>query len=477
MLHVAPRSVPRLARRLTGLALAIAASSLSSLSGCGVELDEDAEEISEEGAVASTSQALNTGGYRIRSVKSNKCLDNTGSLMDGARPHQWDCNDSNDNQGVKIYNLGSNQHEIKFTRSGKVFDGDGNGGNGAATQQWTNYGSNNQKWYIDDVGGGKYQIKPVSNPSVCLDLLDGNTANGTRFQLWTCNAANPNQQFYLDARSLPYEYHQEIRDDFNGFDTNTWEKGDGAWADNRCRGQADNVIFTGGEVRLVIQNEWVPGSYSYHEQQNVPGKNCSFGELRTKADRNQNGYFEARIKTPNYGGFIMGLFTFNFDYGASYKRPWREKDHELLGNSPNTTLNSWITNNCNPGNNPWDSWCQNFGDTFHQNKASYLPNGGTHKEQWHVYAIETTPSVIRYLVDGIEVAYRTNTSNMGGWNGPANTGNYAYWDQSEAILMNFWLSSDGSFGGGYNLNDFPGGGQHWDSMDVHIDWFRYYSRG
>ena len=467
-------------RRPALFALVLAATSSAALTGCGMETGPmSEEELAEEGAIATTAQSLSTGGYRIRSVKSNKCIDNTGSLMDGARPHQWDCDDGNDNQGVKIYDLGGGQHEIKFIRSGKVLDGDAGGGNGAATQQWANYGSGNQKWQIVDVGGGKMQIKPVSNPAVCLDLIDGSTANGARFQLWTCNPSNPNQQFYLDGRGLPFEYHQVIRDDFNSWDGNTWEKGDGTWADNRCRAQADNVTIANGEVILMIQNEWVGSSWSYHEQQTVPAKDCSFGELRTKADYNQFGYFEARMKSPNYGGFILGLFTFNFDNGSQYKRGWREWDHELLGNSGNTTLNSLITNQCNTGHSPTDPWCQSFGNTYHQNKTSWLPNGATHKEQYHVYAIETTPSVIRYFVDGIEVAWRGNTEDQSGWNAPANawSGRYSYPDRNVALLLNFWLSVDGSFGGSYNLADFPPGGTRWDSKDAHITWFRYYRRG
>ncbi|KAH6908222.1 ricin B lectin domain-containing protein, partial [Coprinopsis sp. MPI-PUGE-AT-0042] len=37
-------------------------------------------------------------------------------------------------------------------------------------------------------------IKPLSTDK-CLDVKDGNTNNGTQLQIWTCSTANPNQLF------------------------------------------------------------------------------------------------------------------------------------------------------------------------------------------------------------------------------------------------------------------------------------------
>jgi ricin-type beta-trefoil lectin protein/alginate lyase len=71
--------------------------------------------------------------------------------------------------------------------SGKCLDvKDGQTADGAALQQWSCSGGPNQSFRLDDAGGGHVKIVHASS-SKCVDVAAAGTANNTKVQLYRCN--------------------------------------------------------------------------------------------------------------------------------------------------------------------------------------------------------------------------------------------------------------------------------------------------
>jgi chitinase len=80
--------------------------------------------------------------FEIRNATTNKCFDlDAGSLADGGKLHQWDCNGGG-NQKFYLVPQGSG-HSIRPIASNKCFDLSGTG-DGALLQQWSCNGGGNQ---------------------------------------------------------------------------------------------------------------------------------------------------------------------------------------------------------------------------------------------------------------------------------------------------------------------------------------------
>lgn len=74
--------------------------------------------------------------------------------------------------------------------------------NGAIVQQYNYVGGSNQKWIINDVGNGYYDIVNV-NSGKCLDVTNSSTANGAVVQQWGY-AGGTNQQWQIIINSAGY---------------------------------------------------------------------------------------------------------------------------------------------------------------------------------------------------------------------------------------------------------------------------------
>jgi hypothetical protein len=71
--------------------------------------------------------------------------------------------------------------------------------NGALVQQWDCWGGGNQKWRLEDVGGGYYQIH-AQFTNKCLDVKDVSAQNGALVQQWDCWGGG-NQKWRLEGVS------------------------------------------------------------------------------------------------------------------------------------------------------------------------------------------------------------------------------------------------------------------------------------
>jgi hypothetical protein len=78
--------------------------------------------------------------------------------------------------------------------SGKCLDVSGvSTANGAIIQQWTCGSGTNQRWRMQDMGGGYIQLI-AQHSNKCLDVSGASTANGATIHQWTCGSGT-NQQW------------------------------------------------------------------------------------------------------------------------------------------------------------------------------------------------------------------------------------------------------------------------------------------
>lgn len=418
-----------------------------------------------------------SGGY------TDECIERITTTNEA---RQWACTDSRGEQQLRINQKTgtSDQYEIKLTSSNLCLTYSGTAAVFAACD-WNN---NAKIWYLDNGANGDFQVRNVAT-NTCLKR------NGSNDILASC-AWPGGDWFRISHFRAGHSDWPVIDDNFGSYNGTIWQVGDGGWSDNRCRGGAavggdNNVVINGdGMAHLVIRKNDAGGSRSYHDQKDIGYKTCTFGELRTKNDYGP-GWMEVRAKTPvaNFGsGYIFGFFTYNFDgtgdpWGGKYndapgyKGKWKEWDQELLGSDDTHTLTSLITNNCNPDDYLYNSACEEFSGTYHQNRSNTLPFSYGHQGRWRIYGVRWDSANIWYYVDGIEVAYRNTSSDLSGWgwSAPSNLGAFHFpGGDSVALMMNFWLST-GGFGGSVNEEVWPDAGQRDDNKDVDIDWFRYWS--
>lgn len=255
-------------------------------------------------------------------------------------------------------------------------------------------------------------------------------------------------------------YTLKLDERFDSFNSNIWAKGDGAvGGESVCRFQDQGVQIASGKLELVIRQEYVPGSWSNDHQSMKGNYNYSCGELRTvPAKRIKYGRIETRMKAPNRNqasGYISSLFTYVHEGNP---REWEEIDVELEGMRPDKFQANLIY-----GLNAADwSSTRNWGAWEH--KINIAP-----ADQWRVYAIEWTPSFIKWYVDGtLFKTLHQNDINCSPCIYPQV--NYTpIPDNLTELMMNFWIPNDGIqnvFGGNKASNVYP--------MTTQYDWVRIY---
>lgn len=256
-------------------------------------------------------------------------------------------------------------------------------------------------------------------------------------------------------------YTLKLDERFDSFNANIWAKGDGAvGGESMCRFQPQGVQVVNGKLELVIRNEYVPGSWSNDHQAMKGNYNYSCGELRTvPSKRIKYGRIETRMKAPDRNvasGYISSLFTYRHEGDP---REWEEIDVELEGGRPDKFQANLIY-----GVNAAD-WSQTRNWGAWEHKIDIAP-----ADQYRVYAIEWTPSAIKWYVDG--VLMKTLDQDWIDCN-PSCVSPQIYYtpipDDLTELMMNFWIPNDGiqdAFGGNKYRNVYP--------MKTEYDWVRIY---
>lgn len=248
---------------------------------------------------------------------------------------------------------------------------------------------------------------------------------------------------------------------FDSLNTQIWKKGDGAvGSESMCRFHPDGVQVTNGNLELQVRNQYVAGSWSYDHNAEKPPYNYACGELRTQANKRiKYGRIEARIKAPARTvakGYISSLFTYVHEGSP---REWEEIDIEMEGSRPDKFQANLIY-----GVNVADWWSTRQWGAW-EHKIDITP-----ADQWRVYAIEWTPTGMKWFVDGTLV--KTLNQDWMDCNPACVAPQVMYTpvpDNLTDLMMNFWIPNDAiqnDFGGNKAGNVYP--------MTTQYDWVRIY---
>ena len=136
--------------------------------------------------------------YRVVNKHSGLCLDVAGAnKSNGTNVQQCQANGNLAQAWEVDFNKDDSTYVLKSALTGKALDMSGwsraNGGNASV---WDNNNTNNQRWYITEVGGGySFLINKHSNKS--LEVAGWSTSNGGNVQQWDY-FAQANQQWKFE---------------------------------------------------------------------------------------------------------------------------------------------------------------------------------------------------------------------------------------------------------------------------------------
>jgi hypothetical protein len=162
-------------------------------------------------ALASTAMA-DTGFGSIVVRNSGKCLDvrsQDNFLSPGARVQQWDCSGVGEQQWqfrpfASIPMPGNpavvvTVYQIQSERSGLCMEVDAGSIHALVRQNTCGTGTPGavaHQLFISTLNAqGYHTLKPLSNPSLCLDVQNGSNNNGNLLQQYSCTGGF-NQQFF-----------------------------------------------------------------------------------------------------------------------------------------------------------------------------------------------------------------------------------------------------------------------------------------
>lgn len=161
------------------------------------------------------------------------------------------------------------------------------------------------------------------------------------------------------------------------------------------------------------------------------GKSYKGAEYRTK-DSFLYGRFEVRMKAIGREGTLSSFFTYNDSYPST---PWNEIDIEVMGRYSDDVQLNTIT----PGN---------------VNHVSHRFVPFDPAADFHVYAIEWTPTYVAWFIDSVEVCRQTGT-------------HITSLNQPQKIMMNVWNPIAPNWAGTWNEVVLPAFARY--------DWVRYAS--
>lgn len=175
-----------------------------------------------------------------------------------------------------------------------------------------------------------------------------------------------------------------FEDDFDTLDTTRWLKASHTFAENAAQFDPSMVTVENGELHLRVEKADTPSA---------EGREYLAGELRTDAFFGY-GKFEARIQFAAGSGLVSSLFTYYDHWGfADLEENWNEIDIEFLGKSPDQVQFNVIH---------WNAQNQR---TTHEHHVSTAFEPAS---EFHEYAIEWLPHVVRFYIDGQLVHSQTD---------------------------------------------------------------------
>jgi hypothetical protein len=168
-------------------------------------------------AILVSTAMADTGFGTIVVRNSGSCLDvraQDGFFSPGARVQQWGCSGVPEQQWqyhpyATIPTPGNpgvlaTVYQIRSERSGLCMEVDAGGTHALVRQDTCGTGSTgdeaHQLFISSPVAQNYHILKPLSNPSLCLDVQNGNNDDGNLLQQYPCQGTNQqggaNQQFF-----------------------------------------------------------------------------------------------------------------------------------------------------------------------------------------------------------------------------------------------------------------------------------------
>jgi beta-glucanase (GH16 family) len=240
------------------------------------------------------------------------------------------------------------------------------------------------------------------------------------------------QNSFVYSPEPPGEYVLVWEENFDARDAafdERWDIGTHTFEGNEAQFTEENIVVEDGMLKLKLRAE-PAGQRQY-----------SGAELRTD---NQDGFirygrFETRMKPARGSGVISSLFTYRYD-------PWQEIDIEFKGRDTESMQANIFYNPGPEGsgrNAPFEV------PPFPQD----IPLPYDAAEEFHVYAFEWEPGVVRWYVDGEMVMESRDAARVP--------------ELPQQLMMNLWIT-DRSWAGPLDASALPTESQY--------DWVRFYKR-
>jgi len=402
---------------------------------------------------------LPVGQYSISSNHSHLCIDiEGGSTAAGARAVQAACNGAA-TQKFDVLPEQGGSYRFSNAQTHQSLDIAGvSTANGALLTQWSDTAGDNQRFLVTATPDG-YQVV-ARHSGKCLDVAEWSTAAGGALQQWECGGAQANQRWSFSAGAgdvgspqpptqPPSGWRLVWQDEFDGntIDAGKWgfEVNGGGGGNNELQyytARPENASVANGVLSIKALKEHYCSSDGCREYTSARLRTLNKGDWLY-------GRMEARIKLPGGQGLWPAFWMLPSDsvYGG-----WAASGEIDILEAVNAGASG--------GNTVYGTL--HYGGSWPNNTSSgksFVPNSSI-LTNFHTYAVEWEPGVIRHYVDGTLYSTQTQWWSSGG-------AFPAPFDKRFHILLN--VAVGGNWPGAPNAStQFP------QRMDV--DWVRVYQR-
>ncbi len=253
-----------------------------------------------------------------------------------------------------------------------------------------------------------------------------------------------------DEVEVPAGYNLVWHDEFNGTELSEadWNREEHkvGWVNNELQKyvpSADYAYVKDGELVIQpVKTEDEDGNVSYVS-----------GRVNTQNKHDiKYGWIEARIKFPQGKGFLPAFWMMpqDEDYYGQWPKCGEIDIAEVLGDNISTTYGTL-----------------HYGEPHKQNQGTYTLKDGDFSNEYHVFAIEWEPGLIKWYVDG-EQFYETNDW-FTKWSGSKEKPYPAPFDQPFHVILNVAVGGD-----------WPGDPDETTTFDdkaaMKVDYVRYFQK-
>ena len=249
--------------------------------------------------------------------------------------------------------------------------------------------------------------------------LDATAADATTTEAVDTSATDVSE----DEIEIPEGFHLVWHDEFNGTELNEddWnrEKHQVGWVNHELQEYipTDEYSFVkdGNLVIQPVKTVDEDGKISY-----------ASGRVNTQNKHDvKYGRFEARIKFPQGKGYLPAFWMMpqDEDYYGQWPKCGEIDIAEVLGDSTNMNYGTI-----------------HYGEPHNQNQGTYTLASGDFANEYHVFAVDYEPGVIKWYVDGEQ--YYETSDWFSKWPGSTEKPYPAPFDQPFHVILNVAVGGD-----------------------------------